>query len=106
MLSVITLALSSGGDTATLTLKDVLSLDNTQTCSPRGFLAAASGKWTQGLGSLPVEMTAGGGNIMSIMGLNTTAHQSGKRARRSTVPTVEPWARVRPWTGRCWPSLR
>ncbi|MFC5461919.1 hypothetical protein [Massilia niabensis] len=57
MASKVTLTLTWGQDTAVLTLLDVLGLGNTWTCDPTDFLSKGTGKWAQGLASLPVVLS-------------------------------------------------
>lgn len=58
MASKVKLTLTYNQDTAVLTLLDPIGLHNTWSCDPTDFLSQGSGKWSQGLGSQPVVLTA------------------------------------------------
>lgn len=58
MASKVKVTLTSGADTAVLTLLDPVGPTNTWSCDPGNFLSKASGKWLQGLASTTVKITA------------------------------------------------
>ncbi len=78
MAAKITIDLTSGTDTAVLTLIDKISPINDWTCTP-GFLSRNSGKWALGLASQPVVLSDEDDkfHVLQILSLNTFAPKVG-----------------------------